>query len=103
MPDKIHMTVPSSFRRHSEIPEVIVLHHGKIIPREIEEREGYGVTKPIRTIVDLVMEESVSIDSIQQAYKEAKKRGLITEDEFKRYKRNPAINRKLKESLVGIA
>jgi predicted transcriptional regulator of viral defense system len=103
MPDKIHMTVPYSFRRHSEIPGVIVLHHGMIMPREIEEREGYGVTKPIRTIVDLVMEESVSIDSIQQAYKEAKKRGLITEDEYKRYQRNPAINRKLKESLVGIA
>jgi predicted transcriptional regulator of viral defense system len=103
MPDKIHMTVPPSFRRHSEIPGVIVLHHGKIIPREIEEREGYGVTKPIRTIVDLVMEESVSIDIIQQAYKEAKKRGLITEDEIKRYQRNPAINRKLKESFAGIA
>lgn len=103
MPEKIHMTVPPLFRRHSEIPGVIVLHHGKIIPREIEEREGYGVTKPIRTIVDLVMEESVSIDIIQQAYKEAKQRGLITEDEFKRYQRNPAINRKIKESLAGIA
>jgi len=103
MPDKIHITVTASFRRHSEIPGVLVLHHGKIIPREIEEREGYGVTKPIRTIVDLVMEESVSIDIIRQAYKEAKQRGLITEDELKRYQRNPEINRKIKESLAGIA
>jgi predicted transcriptional regulator of viral defense system len=103
MPEKIHMTVPLAFRRHSETPGVIVLHYEKILPREIEEREGYGVTKPSRTIVDLVMEESVSIDIIQQAYKEAKQRGLITEDEFKRYQRNPEINRKLKESLAGIA
>ncbi len=97
------MTVPPSFRRHSEIPGVIVLHHGKILSREIEEREGYGVTRPICAIVDLIMEESVSIDIIKQAYKEAKQRGLITDDEFKRYQRNPEVNRKIKESLAGIA
>jgi predicted transcriptional regulator of viral defense system len=103
MPGKIHITVPASFRRHSEIPGVLVLHHGKIMPREIEEREGYGATKPIRTIVDLIMEESVSIDIIQQAYKEAKQRGLIIEDEVERYRRNPKIYRKLKDNLAGIA
>jgi predicted transcriptional regulator of viral defense system len=103
MPEKIHMIVPLAFRRHSEIPGVIVLHHGKILSKEIEEREGYGVTRPVRAIVDLIAEESVSIDIIRQAYKEAKQRGLITEDEFKRYQRNPEINRKIKESLAGIA
>jgi predicted transcriptional regulator of viral defense system len=103
MPEKIHMTVPLAFRRHSEIPGVLILHHGKIMPREIEEREGYGVTRPVRTIVDLVMEESVSVEIIRQAFQEAKKRGLMTEDEFKRYQRNPEIYRKIKESLAGIA
>jgi predicted transcriptional regulator of viral defense system len=103
MPEKIHMTVPLGFRRHSEIPGVLILHHGKIMPQEIEEREGYGVTRPVRTIVDLVIEEYVSTDIIRQAYKEAKQRGLITEDEFKRYRKNPEIFRKIKENLAGIA
>jgi len=103
MPEKIHMTVPPAFRRHSETPGVIVLHHGKILPKEIEEREGYGVTRPVRAIVDLIAGESVSIDIIRQAYKEAKQRGLITEDEFKRYQKNPEINQKIKENLAGIA
>jgi hypothetical protein len=75
MPEKLHITVPRAFRRHSEIPRILVLHRGEFKPQEIEQREGYFVSKPTRTIIDLIIEESVSIDIIQQAFREAKQRG----------------------------
>jgi len=103
MPEKIHMTVPSSFRRHSEIPGVIVLHFGNIMPQEIEEREGYAVSRPNRAIVDLIIEESVSIDIIRQAYREARQRGFITENDIKSYSNDPVINKKIHDAIGNIA
>jgi predicted transcriptional regulator of viral defense system len=102
MPAKLHMTVPPLFRRHSEIPGVLVLHRGKITPKEIEEREGYGVTRPMRAIVDLLTEESVSSDIIQQAFKEAKRRGLVTEGDIKYYYKSSKIAKKIREILGDI-
>ena len=99
MPEKLHLTVPLSFRRHSEIPGVIVLHRGNITRQEIEEREGYGVTRPARTIVDLIIEETVSTDIIKQTLRESKQRGLVRNEDFERYRRNAAIDRKIRDSI----
>ena len=99
MPAKLHMTVPPSFRRHSEIPGILVLHRGIIVLQEIEEREGYCVTRPARAIVDLILEESVSVDIVRQAFKEAKQRGLLRETDFKRYRGNAEIDRKIRDRL----
>lgn len=98
-PAKIHMTVPPSFRRHSEIPAVLVLHRGNVSKKEIEEREGFGITRPVRAIVDLIIEESVQVDIIQQAFREACKRGLIQEDDFDGYRNNPEIYRKIVDCI----
>jgi len=58
MPAKLHMTVPRSFRRNAEIPSILILHYEDISADEVEEREGYRVTSPIRTIVDVQHEVS---------------------------------------------
>lgn len=102
MPEKLHLTVPLSFRRHSEIPGVIVLHRGNIIPPEIEEREGYSVTRPARTIVDLIIDESVSVDIIRQAFRESKQRGLVRNEEFRRYRRDTQIDLKIRDSIGNL-
>jgi predicted transcriptional regulator of viral defense system len=102
MPEKLHMTVPPSFRRHSETPGVLVLHRGTIVSQEIEKREGYKVTRPSRAIVDLIIEESVSVDIVRQAFKEARKRGLIQATEFRRYRGDPEINRKIRDSIGNV-
>ncbi len=103
MPEKLHMTVPLSFRRHSETPGVLVLHRGIIVSQEIEAREGYEVTRPARAILDLIVEESVSIDIVRQAFREAKKRGLIRDIDFKRYMSDPDIDRKIRDSIGAIS
>ncbi len=64
-PEKLHMTVPRGYRRHSKIPAVLHLHHSIIEPSEYEDRNGYRVTKPYRTIVDLVRSMMVSPEFIR--------------------------------------
>lgn len=96
------MTVPPSFRRHGEIPAVLVLHCGTLSKNEIEEREGYAVARPGRAIVDLIVEELVSTDIIQQAYWEAKQRGLIMDGDFNDYRKNLKIERKMIECLPDL-
>jgi predicted transcriptional regulator of viral defense system len=49
MPAKLHMTVPRSFRRSAKMPAVLVLRYDDLSIDEIEQREAYRVTRPIRT------------------------------------------------------
>jgi predicted transcriptional regulator of viral defense system len=102
MPDKLHITVPPSFRRHSEIPGVLVLHRGIITHQEVEEREGYSVTRPVRAIIDLIVEESVSMEILRQAFKESKKRGLLRDKDLQRYLSDSEIGRKIQNILGEI-
>ena len=84
MPAKLHMTVPRSFRRNAEIPPVLILHYDDLSAGKVEEREGYRVTSPIRTLVDVRHE--VSDELFTQAFNEAKTRGLITAADVERYR-----------------
>ena len=84
MPAKLHMTVPRSFRRNAEIPPVLIFHYDDISADEVEEREGYRVASPIRTIVDI--RHVVSGEVLSQTFTEAKARGLITGADIERYR-----------------
>ncbi len=86
MPSKLHMTVPLKFRRTSKIPSVLVLHHADLPANAIEERVGFRVTRPMRAILDLVESQKLSPDLLAQAFSEARKRGLITENEVREYR-----------------
>lgn len=77
-PSKLHMTVPSTFRRNAKTPKILVLHRASLDEKDIVQRLGFAVTRPLRAIVDLAMAESVSRDIIEQAMSEGRRRGLIT-------------------------
>lgn len=83
MPSKLHMTVPRHFRRSAEIPPILALHYGDLSRDEIEEREGYRVTRPIRAIVDAG--QDIPADILSQAFTEAKARGLVTDADIEHY------------------
>ena len=85
MPSKLHLTVPRSFRKNTEIPAVLVLHYADLLPQDIAEREGYRVTRPIRTILDLSSAHLVSNDILLQAFSEGKSRGIITRMDIEKY------------------
>ena len=84
MPSKLHMTVPTKFRRSADTPSILALHYGDLSREEIEDREGYRVTRPIRAIVDA--SQDVSAEILSQAFAEARTRGLVTEKDVEHYR-----------------
>jgi hypothetical protein len=57
------------------------LHWDDLPLGDIEEREGFRVTRPLRTLRDLVAEGGLPRDLLKQAFDEARSRGLITAKE----------------------
>lgn len=83
MPAKMHMTVPLNFRRRKEVPKILCLHRGNLIHSDVEERQGYRVTTPLRTIIDCIAEGSVADNFLAQAIHQGLDRGLILKSELK--------------------
>lgn len=74
MPSKIHFTVSPGFRKKSL--KGCIIHKGRVSADEKEQREGFFVTKPLRTILDSA-EANLSIDYLEQAIKEACDKGMV--------------------------
>jgi len=83
MPASLHITVPHGFDRSTEISPVIVLHRNDLSEDEIGAIDGIRLTRPLRTIVDLISEGTLSPDLIEQAIKQAVERGLFTPDQLR--------------------
>ncbi len=66
---KIHMTVPNDFRRRSQCIYKVQLHYGNLDKSDIEERFGFRLTKPFKTVLDLLADPKPVIESkhIQEA------------------------------------
>ncbi len=74
MPSKIHLTIPPGFRKKT--PKGCVIHKGRVSIDEKEQREGFFVTNPLRTILDSA-EANLSMDYLGQAIQEAYDKGMI--------------------------
>jgi hypothetical protein len=98
MPSKLHMTVPKSFRRSSTLPEILILHKADVDKSDVQEMYGVRVTRPLRTIVDLVRSKQVDESQLKQAVNEALRRGLIGKREI-----DQASPDELKRSLRELA
>ncbi len=84
-PVKIHMTVPNHFRRSQKIPKMLVLHKHDLKQEDITERLGIKLTTPLRTLLDVVTESSLSLDLIEQAVQQAVSRGIVIEKTIRGY------------------
>ncbi len=84
MPAKMHLTVPQGFRRNQIIPKVLVLHYGNLVRMDIEVRQGYCVTTPLKTLIDVVKDQSISLDQIELGIQQALERGLVSKREIQR-------------------
>jgi predicted transcriptional regulator of viral defense system len=82
MPSKLHMTVPKHFRRNSRIPEILVLHKADLSEGDVQDMHGVRVTRPLRTIVDLLESGHVDRTLIGQAIDQALRRGLISKKQI---------------------
>jgi predicted transcriptional regulator of viral defense system len=97
MPSKLHMTVPREFRR-SVIPNILVLHRAELKPGEVQEIHGVRVTRPLRTITDLLKDRSTERHQLKLAFDEALRRGLIVRKEIEQMPQNT-----LHRSVVELA
>jgi predicted transcriptional regulator of viral defense system len=79
LPDKLHMTVPLSFRRNSAIPKILVIHHKHLSQDQIVLMDGYFVTTPYQTLLDVIVAADISHELIVQAVKGASDQGIITQ------------------------
>jgi predicted transcriptional regulator of viral defense system len=100
-PSKMHMTVPRSFRRHSWIPPILQLHFADVPRADCEQRSGYWVTRPARTLADVVSKEAVAPEFLKQAVAQALRRGIVTRTEYESLRSMPRIGKRLRVVMEG--
>jgi predicted transcriptional regulator of viral defense system len=101
LPQKIHLTVPSSFRKRP--PRGCILHKTRLASDDTETREGFSVTTPLRTLVDVATATGVTDEQLDRAIQDAIRRGLVRESILKKVmnKALPANRRKHVAVLTG--
>lgn len=74
LPGAVHLTVPPKFRKAA--PSGCVLHKATLRPPDVEERTGFRVTTPIRTLLD-VAAGGLGQEHLVKAVSEGLSRGLL--------------------------
>lgn len=74
LPTKTHLTVPPGFRK--KVPQGCVLHKDVLPSPDVEERPGFRVTTPLRTLLD-VARGDISQEQLETAVTDALRRGLV--------------------------
>ena len=82
-PAKLHMTVPTDFRRSSDIPGILVLHYADLPESDVQTAQGFKFTRPLRAILDLIEAGTVERNFIHQALRQAVDRGLIIRQQLR--------------------
>jgi hypothetical protein len=77
------MTVPTDFRRSSEIPGILVLHYADLPESDVQTTQGFKCTRPLRAILDLIEAGTVERNFIRQALRQAVDRGLVTRQQIR--------------------
>lgn len=91
-PARIHLTVPTGFRR--QLPPEAILHRGLLRPGDWEEREGYRVTTPLRTLLDIA-ESPTSWPYLDAAVRDALRRGLVRRRQLLEAPASPLVHDRL--------
>ena len=73
-PAHVHLTVPPNFRQKNP---GVVIHRADLARRDVEEHEGFRVTTPLRSLLDVAAGE-LDLDQLGQAMAEALARGMTT-------------------------
>lgn len=102
-PAKLHMTVPTRFRRTSTVPAILVLHYADLSEGDIQSAQGFKVTHPLRTILDLIAAGTVERTFIQQALTQAVDRGLVTRHQIRSTPMSDATRKTVKGLLRSVA
>lgn len=73
-PARVHLTAAPGFRR--QVPSDVILHRAHLSPNDWEERDGFRVTTPLRTLLDIAA-DSMSWPLLDAAVRDALRRGIV--------------------------
>jgi len=99
LPKHTHLTVPRSFRKKA--PARCLPHKADLASDEAEQREGFRVTKPLRTLVDVAGTERVSQDQLNQIVAQALSEGLVRRAKLDAVVRQEPPHSRLARALVA--
>jgi predicted transcriptional regulator of viral defense system len=102
-PAKLHMTVPTHFRRNSAIPGILVLHFADLADEDVQTAQGFKRTRPLRTILDLIEADTVERAFLRQALRQALDRGLINRHQIKGVKLSVPAQRVFEDLVRRVA
>lgn len=74
LPTLVHLTVPPAFRKSA--PKGVILHKATLKPADVEERAGFRVTTPLRTLIDSAV-GGISQEQLEKALADALERGSV--------------------------
>jgi predicted transcriptional regulator of viral defense system len=75
LPRRVHLSVPRTFRK--EPPSHCVLHRATLSRGDAEQREGFFLTTPLRTLLDVAGAKTVTDEQLSRAVDDALERGLV--------------------------
>jgi len=81
-PARIHVTVPASYRLRRDVPRMYQLHERDLDEGDITQHEGIPIVTVYRAILDGI-EANIGSHLIDQAFRTARRRGLLTPDELR--------------------
>jgi len=76
-PSKLHMMVPPTFRRRGVPPAILIIHHGLLSESDVEQMDGYSITRPLRTLRDLAASRMLSDELLLEGAVQAVHRGFV--------------------------
>ena len=100
LPAALEMTVPKGFRRRGATPEGLTLYYADLAESDIAARNGYRLTTPLRTILDLAAADTMPREELSKALLGILKRRLITRAQVKGA-RIPEVAQLQLEELLG--
>lgn len=71
-PVSVELTVPPGFRQHDE---AVVLHRADVAPDDLEQHDGFRVTTPLRSLLDIAAGD-LDLDQLASAIDDAMRRGM---------------------------
>lgn len=74
LPHETHVIVPKRFRKKP--PDGVVLHRVDLAKDDVRERDGYRITTPLRTLLD-VAASSLSHEHLEAATSEAQPQSVV--------------------------
>lgn len=98
MPAVVHLTVPPGFRKST--PAGCVLYRANLAPTDSEQRIGFKVTTPLRTLVDAA-ESALSQEHLDRAARDALQHGLVRRPALATVTCSPAARARLDQALAA--